>query len=73
LLGYCPFFMSFVFSNGSSWMACGVYHIQLSTYVISTSPMSNPPLIFQNQALHKLANIFYTGILSVDLGVNIGV
>ena len=35
--------------------------------------MSNPPLIFQNQTLHKLANIFYTGIMSGDLGVHIGV
>jgi len=41
LISNGPLVMPFVFSNGSSWMACGVYHIQLSTYVISTSPVSN--------------------------------
>ena len=32
-----------------------------------------PLILFNSDTLHNLANIFYTGILSGDLGVHIGV
>ena len=35
--------------------------------------MSNPSISSLSDTLHNLANIFYIGILSGDLGVHIGV